>query len=181
MVVFNSTIIKSFFFCLFFGFVPLLVSCQNQNSTVKQPSEFWRKVQFGGGFGLSFSNGYTEIGLAPSGIYNFNEMIALGAGFQVSYASSSGYYTSFLYGLNSVLLFNPLPQIQLSLGLSESRVNYDYNEYGYDNYTENYWDTGLTIGAGYRAGNITVGIGYNLIQNDRYNSNPVVPFVRAYF
>jgi hypothetical protein len=182
MGIINSNSFKSIVFILFFGFVTSLSSAQNQNPAFNQPSEFWSKVQFGGGFGLSFSSGYTQVGLAPSAIYNFNEMVALGAGFQISYTSSSGYYDSFLYGINSILLYNPFPPIQLSLGFSESRVNYDYNGFENDIYSdEDYWDTALTVGVGYRAGNVTFGLGYNLIQNDYYDTNPIVPFVRAYF
>jgi hypothetical protein len=35
-------------------------------------------VQFGGGVGLGFGSNYTDISLAPSAIYNFNEYVALG-------------------------------------------------------------------------------------------------------
>lgn len=153
---------------------------QNHNPSPKQPSQFWSKVQFGGGIGLSIGSGYTDIGIAPSAIYNFNEIVALGAGFQVSYVDSKGFYSSFVYGLNTVVLVNPIPQIQFSVGLSESRVNYDYNQFGYESYTDNYWTTGLTLGLGYRTGNVTVGIGYNVLR-DPYYDEPIVPFVRAYF
>jgi hypothetical protein len=37
-------------------------------------------VQFGGGVGLGFGSNYTDISLAPSAIYNFNEYVALGLG-----------------------------------------------------------------------------------------------------
>jgi hypothetical protein len=35
-------------------------------------------VQFGGGIGLGFGSGFTDISVAPSAIYNFNEYVALG-------------------------------------------------------------------------------------------------------
>lgn len=169
---------KPLLFILFlFAFNPLLA--QGPTYTTNQPSNFWRNVQFGGGIGLGFSSGYTDIFLAPSAIYNFNPIVATGVGLNLNYVSSKNYYTSFVYGISTIVLVNPIPQIQLSIGLNESRVN--YQEEGFGNYSEDYWDTSLIIGAGYRTGNVTIGIGYNLLQNDHYDTEPFVPFVRAYF
>jgi hypothetical protein len=156
-----------------------LLSAQGPSNTPKPPSNFWKNVQFGGGIGLNFSSGYTDIFLAPSAIYNFNPIVALGAGLNLNYVASSNYYSSFVYGISTLVLVNPIPELQFSLGLNESRVN--YQEEGFGNYSEDYWDTSLIVGAGYRTGNITFGIGYNLLQNDRYDTEPFVPFVRAYF
>ncbi len=144
----------------------------------KQPSPFWSNVQFGGGIGLGFSSGYTDILLAPSAIYNLNPIVALGAGVNLNYVASKNFFSSFVYGISTIVLVNPIPEIQLSVGLNQSRVNYNEKLY---NYSENYWDTSLILGAGYRTGNVTVGIGYNVLQNDRYDTDPFVPFVRAYF
>lgn len=151
---------------------------QGPINTPKQPSPFWSNVQFGGGIGLGFSSGYTDILLAPSAIYNFNPIVALGAGVNLNYVASKNFFSSFVYGISTIVLVNPIPEIQLSVGLNQSRVNYNEKFY---NYSENYWDTSLILGAGYRTGNVTVGIGYNVLQNDRYDTDPFVPFVRAYF
>lgn len=156
-----------------------LTSAQGPTYTTKQPSTFWKNVQFGGGIGLSFSSGYTDVFLAPSAIYNFNPIVALGAGLNLNYVSSNNYYSSVVYGISTIVLINPIPEIQFSVGLNESRVN--YQEEGFSNYSEDYWDTSLILGAGYRTGNVTIGIGYNVLQNDRYDTEPFVPFVRAYF
>ncbi len=155
------------------------VAAQGPTYTTQQPSNFWKNVQFGGGIGLNFSSGYTDLFLAPSAIYNFNPTVALGAGLNLNYVSSNNYYSSFVYGISTIVLINPIPEIQFSVGLNESRVN--YQEEGFSNYSEDYWDTSLIIGAGYRTGNVTIGIGYNVLQNDRYDTEPFVPFVRAYF
>lgn len=155
------------------------VAAQGPTYTTQQPSNFWKNVQFGGGIGLNFSSGYTDLFLAPSAIYNFNPTVALGAGLNLNYVSSNNYYSSFVYGISTIVLINPIPEIQFSVGLNESRVN--YQEEGFSNYSEDYWDTSLIIGAGYRTGNVTIGVGYNVLQNDRYDSEPFVPFVRAYF
>ncbi len=156
-----------------------LLSAQGPSNTPQPPSNFWKNVQFGGGIGLNFSSGYTDIFLAPSAIYNFNPIVALGVGLNLNYVSSKNYYSSFVYGISTLVLINPIPEIQLSVGLNESRVN--YQEEGFSNFSEDYWDTALILGAGYRTGNVTIGIGYNVLQNDRYDTEPFVPFVRAYF
>lgn len=152
---------------------------QGPTNTPNPPSPFWSNVQFGGGIGLGFSSGYTDIFLAPSAIYNFNPIVALGAGLNFNYVASKNFYSSFVYGISTIVLVNPIPEIQLSVGLNQSRVN--YQEEGFSNYSEDYWDTSLILGAGYRTGNVTIGIGYNVLQNDRYDTEPFVPFVRAYF
>ena len=169
----NSILITISFFC-----VNELLA-QGPSSTPNPPSNFWKNVQFGGGIGLNFSSGYTDVFLAPSAIYNFNPIVAVGGGLNLNYVASSNYYSSLVYGISTIVLVNPLPQIQLSVGLNESRVN--YQEEGFGNYSEDYWDTSLILGAGYRTGNVTIGIGYNVLQNDRYDTEPFVPFVRAYF
>jgi hypothetical protein len=174
----NLTPFKSLFILLFL-FNINTISAQGPSNNYNPPSNFWRNVQFGGGIGLGFSSGYTDIFLAPSAIYNFNPIVATGVGLNLNYVSSKNYYTSFVYGISTIVLVNPIPQIQLSIGLNESRVN--YQEEGFGNYSEDYWDTSLIIGAGYRTGNVTIGIGYNLLQNDHYDTEPFVPFVRAYF
>lgn len=46
--------------------------------------QFWEHVQFGGAFGLAVGNDYTNITIAPSAIYNFNEHFAFGTGLQYS-------------------------------------------------------------------------------------------------
>jgi hypothetical protein len=164
---------------LLFLFVFNTISAQGPTNSPNSPSNFWRNVQFGGGIGLSFSSGYTDVFLAPSAIYNFNPIVAVGGGLNLNYVASKNYYSSLVYGISTIVLVNPIPEIQLSVGLNESRVN--YQEEGFSNYSEDYWDTSLIIGAGYRTGNVTIGIGYNVLQNDRYDTEPFVPFVRAYF
>jgi hypothetical protein len=49
-----------------------------QQKSPKSRGDFWQNVQFGGGVGLGFGSNYTDISLAPSAIYNFNEYVALG-------------------------------------------------------------------------------------------------------
>lgn len=170
---FRSLLVLLFLFLI----NPMLA--QGPSGATNPPSNFWKNVQFGGGIGLNFSSGYTDVFIAPSAIYNLNATVALGAGLNFNYVASKNYYSSFVYGISTLVLVNPIPEIQLSIGLNQSRVN--YQEEGFSNYSEDYWDTSLIVGAGYRTGNVTIGVGYNLLQNDRYDTEPFVPFVRAYF
>ena len=162
----------------------LLFSCSlfaQQSSTFpKTQNEFWRNVQFGGGIGLGFGSGYTNISLAPSAIYNFNEYAALGLGIQYTYAKQKNYYASNLYGGSIIGLFNPIHEIQLSAELEQLRVN--VNLEGSNSNSQDYWNTGLFLGAGYRTGNVTIGGRYNVLNDDNniYGS-AFMPFVRVYF
>lgn len=177
----------SFFRKRFFLFLVLAFSMpsfsQNQSILSNSQSDFWNKVQFGGGLGLAFGNGYTDIGIAPSAIYNVNEYFAVGPALQFSYASQKNLYNNIVYGISGIVLVNPIPQIQLSVNLNQSYVNYDFNATSFEPaYSLNYWVTSMIIGAGYRSGNVTVGIGYNILNNDPYyDTDPIIPFVRVFF
>lgn len=151
---------------------------QQQTTPPKTQSDFWKKVQFGGGIGLSFGSGYTDISLAPSAIYNFNQYVALGLGAQYTYVKQKNYYASNLYGASIIGLFNPIPEIQLSAEIEELRVNVNLD--GSNSNSQDYWNTGLFLGAGYRTGNVTIGARYNVL-NDNNNGNAFMPFVRVYF
>ena len=159
------------------------VPVENQQVINQPPSQFWNRVQFGGGLGLGFSSGYTEISVLPSAIYNVNEIFAVGTGLQFSYVASKNYYSNFVYGVNGLVLVNPIPQIQLSIGLNESYVNYDFEATNFEpSYSDNYWATSMVAGIGYRTGNVTVGVGFTVFDTDPYyDNNPIIPFVRAYF
>jgi hypothetical protein len=155
-----------------------------QKYVIDNKNHFWEKVQFGGSVGLGIGSGYTDISVMPSAIYNVNEVVALGGGLQFGYLSSRNYYTSTVYGGSLVGLVNPIPEIQLSAELEQVRVNTNYkanNNRG--SYSDDYWNTALYLGAGYRAGNVTIGARYDvLFDNDRslYGS-AFMPFVRVYF
>lgn len=154
---------------------------QQQPTSSKYGSDFWDKVQIGGGLGLGFGSGYTDISISPSAIYNFNDYVALGAGVQYSYVSLKNNYSSNLYGGSIIALFNPIREIQLSAELEELRVNTTYN--GIDGRTDNFWNTGLFLGAGYRSNNVTIGARYNVLHDDnnRIYNDAFMPFVRVYF
>ena len=154
---------------------------QNQPITSYEQNDFWENVQFGGGIGLNFGSGYTEISVAPSAIYNFNKYVAFGLGAQYSYLKQKNYYASHLYGGSIIGLFNPIEEIQLSAELEQLRVNVNLD--GSNSNSQNYWNTGLFLGAGYRTGNVTLGVRYNILfnENDNVYSDAFMPFVRVYF
>ncbi|VXB27886.1 conserved exported hypothetical protein [Flavobacterium sp. 9AF] len=177
---------KLFFltFCLIFTF--LITFCTSiyaqENNFGKSKSLFWEKVQFGGGLGLGFGNNYTNITVAPSGIYNFNDYFSAGLGLQYSYVKQKNFYQSNIYGGSIIGLFNPIEQIQLSAELEQLRVNTTYDEY-YGNFSDNFWNTALFLGIGYRTENITLGVRYNILykENQGVYADAFMPFVRVYF
>ena len=150
-------------------------------------STFWQNVRIGGGLGLAFGDGFANISVAPSGIYQFTEQFAAGVGLQYNYVKSENFFKSTSYGINLLGLYNPIPEIQLSAELEQLRVNNDVYYYNYRNERYNvkddFWNTALFLGAGYSAGNATIGIRYNVLFN---KSNYVyeqawMPFIRVYF
>jgi len=177
-----SALIKSVLLVLAFFFYNDIIAQYQQAPASKSP--FWQNVQIGGGLGLSIGSGYTDISIAPSAIYNVNPYLAVGLGLQASYVSSKGYYDSGIYGASILTYINPIPEIQLSINLNESYVNNHYETYyGQNSYTDRFWNTALFLGAGYRTGNVTVGLAYNVLfdENDNVYADALTPFVRAYF
>ncbi|AWG20583.1 hypothetical protein FFWV33_03055 [Flavobacterium faecale] len=176
---------QSSFLDLQFILIALFVSCfasaQFQNKNPNLPNNFLDKVQFGGGLGLSLGNGYTDISISPSAIYNVNQYFSAGLGVQYTYAKLKNSYTSNLYGGSVITLFNPLPEIQLSAELEQLRVN--VTGVPSNNFTENFWNTALFLGAGYRSSNATIGIRYNVLykENNLAYNTAFMPFVRFYF
>ncbi|WP_333599297.1 hypothetical protein [Flavobacterium sp.] len=143
---------------------------------------FWDNVQFGGVFGVSAGNDYTDITIAPSAIYNFNDQFALGTGFQYSHLKQKNYYNSNMIGGSLIGLFNPIEEIQLSLELEEMHVNNTY-VFTDGNFKKSFWNTGLYVGAGYRADNVTIGARFNLLfdKNKDVYGDAFMPFIRVYF
>jgi long-subunit fatty acid transport protein len=169
--------------------IPLLLILIGSNSvlgqdltTPKSKSIFWEHVQFGGGLGLAIGSGYTDITVAPSAIYNFNQYLALGLGLQGSYIKVKNDYSNIIYGGSVVGLFNPIEEIQLSLEVEQVRVNTTFQAMP-DDVKRNFWNTGLFVGAGYRTENVTIGARYNLLfdKDKSVYSDALMPFIRVYF
>lgn len=145
-----------------------------------QSSDFMSHVRFGGEIGAQFGSNYTEVTLAPSAIYSFNQYVSAGVGLRGGYLKEKNYYDAWIYGGSLLALFNPIPQIQLSTELEQLRYNFSYDSPLIND--DNFWNTGLYLGAGYNSGNVVIGIRYNvLFDSDKFNSEPWFPFVRVYF
>ena len=165
---------------LIFG-VLILTITETKAQTTSTQSEFWKKVQFGGGLSLNFGSGFTNVGVSPSMLYNVNEYFSVGTGLQISYVSAKNNYSSLIYGVNLLTLFNPIENIQLSVDLEQLKVDttFDNSAFG----KQSFWNTGLWLGAGYRTNNITIGGRYNVLFNKDKSvfSDAFLPFVRVYF
>ncbi|WP_370640592.1 hypothetical protein [Flavobacterium sp. SM15] len=148
----------------------------------QQKNSFWEKVRFGGGLGLSVGSGYSNIMVAPSAIYHVNNYFSTGLGIQYSYVSQKNWFDSHIYGISLIELVNPIPELQLSAELEQLRVNNTYTEISPE-IKDNFWNTALFLGAGYRNQNVTIGIRYNILYRERNNvySEAWMPFVRIYF
>ncbi|NBU80246.1 MAG: hypothetical protein EBS55_01185 [Flavobacteriaceae bacterium] len=160
----------------------ITITAQEKPLPKPKTNAFWERVNFGGGFGLSIGNNFTNITIAPSGIYNFNDYFAIGTGLQYSYLKEKNSYTSNIIGASLIGLYSPIEKIQLSLELEEINVNNKYIDLGGD-YKRSFWNTGLFIGGGYREGGVTVGGRLNLLfdsNKDIYGS-AFMPFVRVFF
>ena len=148
----------------------------------KNTSDFWSHVRYGGGIGLSFGDGFFSGTIAPSAIYEFDKYFALGLGLNATFNNQKNVYKSTILGGSLIGLVNVIPELQLSAEFEELNVNrrYDVNLNIAD---ENYWSPALFVGAGYRNGNITFGIRYDVLydRNKSIYSDPWAPFVRFYF
>ena len=144
--------------------------------------QFWEHVKIGGGLGASFGSDYTDLTIAPSAIYSFNDHFAFGTGLQYSNLKQKHYYSSNVYGGNLIGLYNPIEEIQFSLELEEVNVNNQYMDLG-GTLKESFWNTGLFLGAGYQEGNVTIGARFNVLFDKDKNvyGDAFMPFVRAYF
>ncbi len=172
--------------CLFIPFIILFFLFPalsfGQIGVQAQPeNSFWDHVRFGGGLGIGFGNGYFSGTISPSAVYDFNRYFSMGPALQFSYQSGNNFNTT-LYGASLITLFNPIPEIQLSAELEQLRVNQTIELEG-GNFEDDFWNTALFTGVGYRNGNITIGVRYNVLFKDEEDiyTTAWAPFVRFYF
>jgi hypothetical protein len=164
----------AFIILLFFGFNNLVQS--------QQSNDFWNHVRYGGGIGLSFGDGFFSGTLAPSAIYEFNETVALGLGLNGTINNRKSFYKSTIYGGSLIGLVNMIPELQFSAEFEELRVNRKYDAF-FNLPDDNYWSPALFVGLGYRSGNVTLGIRYDVLYDDERSiyADAWMPFVRFYF
>jgi hypothetical protein len=164
----------------------IILSSFSLKANAQEEGNFWSRVRFGGAVGAAFGNGYTNVSLAPSAIYEFNKYVGLGVGLQGTYIKDKDIdvtYNAYLYGGSLIGVVNPIPEIQLSAELEQLRVSLDVEDRFLGEYEDNFWNTALFLGAGYRAENVIVGIRYNVLfdEDDFVYSTAFMPFVRLYF
>lgn len=148
----------------------------------QQTNSFWDQVRFGGGVGLSFGDGFFSGTIAPNAIYELDKNIALGLGLNATLNKQKNFYKSTILGGSLIGLFNVINELQLSAEFEELNVNRTYSA-NVNLPNENYWVPALFIGAGYRSGNVTFGLRYDILYNSDKSiyTNAWAPFVRFYF
>ncbi|MDO5979324.1 alpha-ketoglutarate decarboxylase [Flavivirga spongiicola] len=142
---------------------------------------FWSHVRFGGGIGLNFGDRFFSGTLAPSAIYEFDNTFALGLGANGTFDNQKNVYKSTILGGSLIGLFNIINELQLSAEFEQLHVNRRYSDLNIPE--DNYWSPALFLGAGYRNGNVTFGIRYDVLydKNKSIYIDPWAPFVRFYF
>ena len=165
--------------------ITILVIILNITFSIAQISgtgnDFWKKVRFGGGIGLGFTNNGFNGSISPSAIYQFNQEFAAGTSLSFNYAKFND--DKFLaYGGSILSLYNPIPQLQFSTEYEQLRVNRTLINQT-SNLEDNYWLPALFVGIGYSTYNVTFGVRYDVLYNERKSiyGNALMPFVRVYF
>lgn len=147
-----------------------------------EQNDFWKNVRYGGGLGLNVGNGFFGATIAPSAIYQFNNQVALGVGLNATFNNQKDVFKTTVLGGSVLGLYNVIPEIQLSGEFEQLNVSrrYDIKVNAED---ENYWSPALFLGAGYRTGNVIVGVRYNVLHDSDKSIyiDPWVPFVRFFF
>lgn len=149
-------------------------------------SGFWSDVQYGGGFGLGISRDYTNVLVAPSAIYPLNDYFSTGVGLMASFVNSKNNFaesfSSKILGGSLIGLVNPLETIQLSAELEQMHVQQQITSNTIQ-LNDDFWNTALFLGIGFRSENLTIGLRYNVLfdEKDRIYADPYMPFVRLYF
>ena len=160
----------------------IFISMVNQSNSQNFKSDFWEHVRYGGAIGLNFGDGFFSGTLAPNAVYEFNNLFSLGLGLNGTYNSQKNVYKSTILGGSLLAYYNPLNEIQLSAEFEQLNVNRRYDSsLGLPN--DNYWIPALYFGAGYRSGNVTFGIRYDVLFDSGKSiySEAWAPFVRFYF
>ena len=176
----RSNFQKWIFLLLFVGIFTKFSVAQTTSST---RNDFWRNVQFGGGIGLNFGDGFFSGALAPAALYRINPYVSAGVGLNFQYSSQRDVFKSTVLGGSIIGLFNPLHEIQLSTEFEQLHVSRDFDDEFVANADDDYWYPALFLGAGYRSGNVTFGIRYDVLFNEEKSiqNQAWMPFVRFWF
>jgi len=151
---------------------------------ISKTNNFWSQVEFGGGLGLNFGDGYFSSSITPNALYRFSPYIATGIGLNFSYSSQKKVFKSTVLGGSIIGLFNPISEIQVSTEFEQLHVSRNFDEeYALSNLDDDYWYPALFIGAGYTSSNVTIGIRYDMLydKDKSVYSEAWMPFVRFRF
>ncbi len=164
------------------GLALMLCATMFLGNAQEQQNEFWKNVRYGGGLGLNFGDGFFSATIAPSGIYQFNDKVALGIGLNATFNNQKDFYKTTVLGGSIIGLYNVINEIQLSAEIEQLNVSRRYN-IRINTPDDNYWSPALFLGAGYRSGNVIFGVRYNVLHDDEDSIylDPWVPFVRFFF
>lgn len=145
------------------------------------PNPFWNNVRFGGNLGLGFGNGYFNGSLAPSAIYDFNQVASAGIGISGAYAKQDNFKATSVGG-SIIGMLRPLRVLQLSAEYEQLNISRRYELEG-GNRKDHYWVPALFLGIGYNTGPVVTGIRYDVLHDDRksFYANALMPFVSFYF
>lgn len=171
---------KSILISMVISLITISASAQNNNSN---NTNFWNHVEFGGGLGLSFGDGFFSGAISPSAVYRFNPYVASGVGLNYSYSSQKDVFKSTVLGGGLIGLFNPYRAVQISTEFEQLHVSRNFDNRYVTNLDEDYWYPALFIGAGYTSNNITIGIRYDVLYDSDKSiySEAWMPFVRFWF
>jgi len=172
----KKTILSSFFICFFMIFS---FSQDNKDDT----NSFWKNVQYGGGVGLNFGDGFFSGAIAPNAIYNFNPYVSAGLGLNFQHSSQRNFFKSTVLGASAIGLFSPYRQIQISTEFEQLHVSRNFDDQFVSNLDDEYWYPALFLGLGYRNGNVTFGIRYDVLYDEKTSiqNQAWMPFVRFWF
>ena len=158
----------------------VLFSCLShlgQAQMTGSSGDFWSRVRYGGGVGLSFGSDAFQIGLTPSAIYQVNNYLAFGAGLNYTYSKISDTRPN-AFGGSLIGLASPIPAIQVSGEFEQLYVDRDFGVV-----SDSYWLPALYLGLGFNTGPVTFGIRYDVLFDEGRSlyADPWMPFVRFYF
>ena len=151
--------------------------------SIGNENNFWKNVEYGGGLGLNFGDGYFSGSISPNALYRFNPYIATGVGLNFSYSSVNDRFKSTVLGGSVLGLFNPFREIQVSTEFEQLHVSRNFDEQFVSNVDDDYWYPALFLGLGYNSGNVTFGIRYDVLydKDKSIYSEAWMPFVRFWF
>lgn len=143
-------------------------------------SNFWSDVRFGGSLGLNFGNGFFTGVLAPSAIYDFNQIFSAGAGLSGAYASQRNFKTT-SFGGSLIGMLRPIRALQLSAEYEQLNITRRYELDG-SNSKDSYWVPALFLGVGYNTGPVITGVRYDVLHSNKsFYGRALMPFVSIYF